>query len=83
MRSCFAKLTIVARLEEPLCLGLFWQPAAHCRHTLFGIEKQPKFTWTWVRLLRGGENLNPQKQLFTNNPAVARLFFQETLKLIK
>lgn len=30
---------------EHLCLGPFWQPAAHRRHTLFGIEKQPKFTW--------------------------------------
>lgn len=34
-------------------------------------------------LLRGGEKLNPQKQLFANNPAVALIFFQETSKLIK
>lgn len=54
------KRGIVAYLQglgtgpEPLRLGLFWQPAAHCCHTLFGIEKQPKFTsWIWVLLVRG------------------------------
>lgn len=51
--SCF-----FGKGQKLLCLGLFWQPAAHCCHALFETEKkkkESKFTWAPVMLQRGEE----------------------------
>lgn len=35
-------LPVFGKGQKLLCLGLFWQPAAHCCHALFEIEKKVK-----------------------------------------
>lgn len=49
-------LPVFGKGQKLLCLGLFWQPAAHCCHALFEIEKKSKFTWALVMLQREEEN---------------------------